>query len=323
MLIASAVGVLGVAAVVGLALARAAPPTVYTCPYCGETFDTYEALVAHIQEVHPGEEIPPAFTGFSLMIENPVAGAAYWLADFPYSAYTGKTDLLPVDRAGWITQEAPGMDYIRIQFVDSNYQCPEGDPNCEGLIFYCFFEDGHHYILDCATGELRENPSPPIPPEEPLPDEPQILDVDIPAVQSGAGFDIAATAFLPKPLGAHQSWFVSFRTGGSGNDDPASTLGMTQFLAPEVHSQITDPALAEQFIPLDAANHEYSFITEALAVYLASQNNLVPLPPGSYPVKVIAQYSHASWYPGEGQGLGFTLPQKTFDLGEVGVLEVV
>ncbi len=30
----------------------------YVCAYCGQTFATYDELVAHIQSVHPGERIP-------------------------------------------------------------------------------------------------------------------------------------------------------------------------------------------------------------------------------------------------------------------------
>lgn len=62
----------GIAVVVGAAIggiaymiSRAAPPTVYHCPYCGATFDTYEDLVAHIQNEHPGEEVPPPTSKFS------------------------------------------------------------------------------------------------------------------------------------------------------------------------------------------------------------------------------------------------------------------
>lgn len=43
------------------ALARAAPPGPpegYTCPYCPETFATYEELAEHVQSAHPGERIP-------------------------------------------------------------------------------------------------------------------------------------------------------------------------------------------------------------------------------------------------------------------------
>ncbi len=50
---------LGLVAALGIAaLAMAAPPEGYPCPYCPETFDTYEDLVAHVQTEHPGERIP-------------------------------------------------------------------------------------------------------------------------------------------------------------------------------------------------------------------------------------------------------------------------
>ncbi len=38
--------------------AKAAPPEGYVCPYCGETFATYDELVAHVQTAHAGERIP-------------------------------------------------------------------------------------------------------------------------------------------------------------------------------------------------------------------------------------------------------------------------
>ncbi|GAI92086.1 unnamed protein product, partial [marine sediment metagenome] len=48
---------LGLIAAVGVyALARAAPPVPpegYICPHCGNTFDIYEDLAAHIQSEHP------------------------------------------------------------------------------------------------------------------------------------------------------------------------------------------------------------------------------------------------------------------------------
>ncbi|MBA7628107.1 hypothetical protein ES703_35577 [subsurface metagenome] len=50
---------LGLVAAVGVfALAQAAPPERYVCPYCGATFATYEELAAHVQSEHPGERIP-------------------------------------------------------------------------------------------------------------------------------------------------------------------------------------------------------------------------------------------------------------------------
>lgn len=44
-------------AVVGLALARAAPPKEYVCPYCGAKFSTEAEALAHIEMEHPEE--PP------------------------------------------------------------------------------------------------------------------------------------------------------------------------------------------------------------------------------------------------------------------------
>lgn len=54
---------LGLAAALAVfALTWAAPPTPppegYPCPYCPDTFSTYEELVAHVQSEHPGERIP-------------------------------------------------------------------------------------------------------------------------------------------------------------------------------------------------------------------------------------------------------------------------
>ncbi|MBA7465010.1 hypothetical protein ES707_00171 [subsurface metagenome] len=50
---------LGLAAAVGIAaLARAAPPEVYTCPVCGDEFGTLEELQYHFTASHPREEIP-------------------------------------------------------------------------------------------------------------------------------------------------------------------------------------------------------------------------------------------------------------------------
>lgn len=56
--------ILGAVALGGLMVflsgrARAEPePGQYICPYCGVIFDTYEELVLHCQEQHPGQRIP-------------------------------------------------------------------------------------------------------------------------------------------------------------------------------------------------------------------------------------------------------------------------
>lgn len=49
------------AAVVALVLIssfKAKAAGLYVCPYCGLSFETYEELVAHVQNIHPGERIP-------------------------------------------------------------------------------------------------------------------------------------------------------------------------------------------------------------------------------------------------------------------------
>lgn len=51
---------LGLAAALAIAASAwaAPPPEGYACPYCEQTFATYEELVAHVQTEHPGERIP-------------------------------------------------------------------------------------------------------------------------------------------------------------------------------------------------------------------------------------------------------------------------
>lgn len=54
---------LGLAAALGFAaIAWAAPPVPppegYACPYCPQSFSTYEELVSHVTTEHPGERIP-------------------------------------------------------------------------------------------------------------------------------------------------------------------------------------------------------------------------------------------------------------------------
>jgi len=52
-------GVAGaITAVVAATRVKAAPLGEYCCPYCSLCFATYEELVAHVREVHPGERIP-------------------------------------------------------------------------------------------------------------------------------------------------------------------------------------------------------------------------------------------------------------------------
>jgi hypothetical protein len=48
----------GVVATILLMTKKAAAATDYTCPYCGLTFPTLEALQEHVMAVHPGQRIP-------------------------------------------------------------------------------------------------------------------------------------------------------------------------------------------------------------------------------------------------------------------------
>jgi len=259
---------------------------------------------------------PPLLTGFSLMVENPVSGAAYWLADFPYSAYTGKIGMLPVGDAGWITQEAPGLDSIRILFLDASYQCPAGDPQCEGLVFHLLFEDGHHYILDCSTGELRENPSPPSMPEVPI-GEPSLIDIALPAVSPGGEIWPEATIYLPIVLGENQAYAFSavIEVAGGTPERPIVKkvpILSAAYVAPALREMDISQFGVTAYLPLDSPD----------AVYHVRGLEF-PAPPGSYPVKAKIRSSYAVWVPGPAGGIGMTQPQRDFELGVVGVLEVV
>jgi len=77
---------------------RAAPPEVYTCPYCGATFNTEEELLAHIEIEHPEapppEEIPPRATIaiISLEILDSAPGGATVQGTLTYSVSPGRVE---------------------------------------------------------------------------------------------------------------------------------------------------------------------------------------------------------------------------------------
>ena len=69
---------LGLAAVLGIAaLARAARPTVFTCPYCGATFATEEELNEHLQTEHPGE-LPTPWSFSNVKCWHQASGIGIW-----------------------------------------------------------------------------------------------------------------------------------------------------------------------------------------------------------------------------------------------------
>ncbi len=69
---------LGLAAALGIAaLARAARPTVFTCPYCGATFATEEELNDHLQTEHPGE-LPTPWSFSNVKCWHQASGIGIW-----------------------------------------------------------------------------------------------------------------------------------------------------------------------------------------------------------------------------------------------------
>ncbi|GAI62920.1 unnamed protein product, partial [marine sediment metagenome] len=118
-----------------------------------------------------------AFAGFSLMIKNPPAGTVYWATE---------KGLFKLSEAAWWL-ETPAPWDIHIVFLNASYECPSGDPGCEGV--ECSFapEDGHHYLIDCSTCQITENPTPP-PGPPPVPTEPGIVSVNIPSAKACGGF---------------------------------------------------------------------------------------------------------------------------------------
>jgi len=63
-IVAKGLGIIaGVGGLILLARKAKAAPKVYTCPYCGAPFDTYEELASHIQIEHPA---PTKCEGFDL-----------------------------------------------------------------------------------------------------------------------------------------------------------------------------------------------------------------------------------------------------------------
>ncbi len=258
---------------------------------------------------------PGTFTGFSLELKNAPADAAYWIADFPYHGYPGKTPLLPINKGGYILEAAPGLDTVRISLLKSDFSCV--DPLCAGREFTYFFADGQHYLLDLSIPPGEEppgeepppNPDPP-PLPEPLPEgEPGLIGITIPdSVAAAQAFTIQATIVLPLILGDNTAWFFTLYIEGEQGDEGRirQTLAVASFLAPELAAKE-----ALTYLPLDNPDDIYDVEKQA-----------VVNTPGSYPVMAELRYMHASWFEGPEGGVGLGSPTKTYDLGVVGALVV-
>lgn len=119
---------LGLAAVVGLALARAAPPKEYVCPYCGAKFSTEAEALAHIEMEHPEE--PPivyyacTICGATFTTEEELD--SHILSEHPEEVPeipSGQIlDITWWDGANWrpITEPIPANTYITYQFRVKN-----------------------------------------------------------------------------------------------------------------------------------------------------------------------------------------------------------
>ncbi|MBA7468606.1 hypothetical protein ES707_03857 [subsurface metagenome] len=282
----------------------------------------YETLIADLAVVEGNNEfnaelVPvllPEFTGFSLLLANYPPGTAHWLADFPYMGYPEKITMRPIGEAGWITADAPGTDTIRIILLDANYQCI--DPTCERTYTF-FFRDGYHYLLDLATGELGRNPNPP-PPEIPV-EEPAIVGVDIPSVQSGEEFTPTILAYLPEVNPGLTYWLLIVEARPVKG---VITVARGQFISPAL-------AGIHGWIPLSSPDGKYTLTgictgagcepAKAVSRWYQVGWRTEPAPPGSYPVTAIAMlYAVVSADP---SGIGLT-QVGSYDLGVVGVLEV-
>ncbi len=254
---------------------------------------------------------PGTFDGFSLALANPPPEAAYWIADFPYSGYTGKTSLLSIDEGGYITQAAPGIDTVRISLLRSDFSCV--DPACVGLEFTYYFQEGQHYLLDLSIPPGEEPPEPPPNPDPPpLPDplpegEPGLTALALPdSVISGQEFTTRATLTLPLVLGDNTAWLYTLWIGG-GDDEARQTIAQAAFLAPELAAR--EPL---NYLPLNDPGDTYTV-----------EKRAVVNTPGNHPVSATLRYMYAAWYEGSGGGVGLSAPSKTYDLGVVGLLVVI
>ncbi len=263
--------------------------------------------------------------GFSLRLSNVPDDAATWLAAFLNSGLS--TAVRTVDEAAWVYPSGPLVDSIRVIMMSSTMSCPLIDPYCEGLLFPDLeLALGHHYILDVSTGVLTEDPDPPLEPDPPPGNEPELLGVILNGglpVSSGGSLYITSSVRLPLINGDNTYWNMTFKVLTPGLEVPESILGTAQFLSPEVLATVQqyDPALAAYYQAIADKN---SMIILTSATYSYKQIIMwhKNLPPGSYAVRATANYSYAAWYGPPNNGLGTSIPQGIFDLGLVGVLVV-
>ncbi len=281
-------------------------------------------------------------TGFSLRLINVPSDVSTWVATFENSGLS--TTIRTVDETAWVNSDNRIVDTVRVSMLTAAWSCPTIDPNCAGL-FYPNLEliPGQSYILDVTTGVLGEDPDPP-PAPPPVEGEPQLLELPqhphlnagFP-VGSGDDFFITGRVRLPLINGDHTSWGIFFDILTPGLESPFTRLGITSdandgargFLSPEIWNivQMNNPELAAAIQPIAAENTLDPILARAIYQWYEGppvwQFFTKPLPPGNYVVKATATYSYAAWYGAPISGLGMSIPTGSFDLGQVGILEVV
>jgi len=265
-------------------------------------------------------EVPP-FAGFSLMITNPPEGTAYWGVE---------QGLFSLGEAAWWT-EAPASVTLQIYFLDANYECPIGDPDCEGIEVSFRPQDGQHYLVDCATGEVMENPTPPAGPPPP-PTEPSLISADIPPTKVGEGFMPKITLYLPDQKATSYRFTMGIKDWGD--------FRTVEFLPSDFIPYLEDP---EQYRPLNNPEGVYeitgclTYIGEWPEGYWTFDECLpicsvrrggrpgscgrsgTWLPPGDYSVTGRIRTNHVFK---SGTEIYYTVPQAVYDLGVIGILTV-
>lgn len=126
--------------------------------------------------------------GFTLKIINPPQGTVYWATE---------GGMFQLDQAWYYSGEVFEPQYLQINFLDTNYECPTGDPGCDGANCWFAPENGKHYLLDCADCTITEGDEPEN--GHPTPDEPDLLSLSPIVTKPAAEYWPDTKWYLPKP----------------------------------------------------------------------------------------------------------------------------
>ena len=118
---------------------RAAPPEVYTCPYCGAEFATEEELLAHIELDHP-ELLPPSGEILEITWKRCTGADVWYSASNPMPEYTDIIHRFKVRNTGDTTTSFK-VGYYRTDYGAGWYYSKPIDikPGEEGYIEWVFW----------------------------------------------------------------------------------------------------------------------------------------------------------------------------------------